>query len=54
MLRGSTIEEFSDTCFGRGLWKKRLRYHARRGVQRMLGNCAYDHLRAVLLGGQQQ
>lgn len=54
MLRDSTIEEFSDICFGRGLWKKRLRYHARRGVQSMLGNRAYDHLRAVLLGRQRQ
>ena len=54
MLRDSTIEAFSDTCYGHGLWKKRLRYHARRGVQSMLGNRAYDHLRAVFLGGQQQ
>ena len=54
MLRDSTLEGFSATCYGRGLWKKRLRYHARRGVQSMLGNRAYDHLRAVFLGGQQQ
>lgn len=50
MLRDLTIEEFGDTCRGRGLWKKRLQHQARRSAQRALGNRAYDHLRAVLLG----
>ena len=50
MLRDLTIEEFGDTCRGRGLWKKRLQYQARRSAQRALGNRAYDHLRTVLLG----
>jgi len=50
MLRDLTIEEFSDTCRGRGLLKKRLQHQARRGAQRVLGNRAYDRLRAVLLG----
>src|SRR5271157_4827864 len=44
MLRDLTIAEFSDICHGRGLWKKRLQYQARRSVQRALGNRAYDHL----------
>src|ERR1039457_4604385 len=50
MLRDLTLEEFTDTCRGRGLWKKRLQYEARRGAQRVFGNRAYDRLRAVLLG----
>jgi peptidoglycan/xylan/chitin deacetylase (PgdA/CDA1 family) len=54
MLRGLTLEEFSTTCNGRGLWKKRLQHQARRGVQRVLGNHAYDYLRAVLLNEPRQ
>jgi hypothetical protein len=49
MLRDLTIEEFAATCHGRGLWKKRFQHGARRSVQRVLGNHAYDRLRAVLL-----
>ena len=54
MLRDLTIEEFGVTCHGRGLWKKRLQHQARRGAQRVLGNRAYDRLRAVLLGEPRQ
>jgi peptidoglycan/xylan/chitin deacetylase (PgdA/CDA1 family) len=54
MLRDLTIEEFGATCHGRGLWKKRLQHGARLGVQRVLGNHAYDQLRAVLLGEPRQ
>jgi peptidoglycan/xylan/chitin deacetylase (PgdA/CDA1 family) len=50
MLRDLTIEEFGDTCRGRGLWKKRLQHELRRGAQRALGNRAYDRLRTLLLG----
>ena len=50
MLRDLTVAEFSDICHGRGLWKRRLQHEARHGVQRVLGNRAYDRLRAVLLG----
>jgi hypothetical protein len=50
MLRDLAIEEFGATCRGRGLWKKRLQHQARRGAQRVLGNRAYDRLRAILLG----
>ena len=49
MLRDLTIEEFSATCHGRGLWKKRLQHQARSSVQRALGNQAYDYLRSILL-----
>lgn len=54
MLRPMTLEEFAATCQGRGLWKKQLRDSARHGVQRILGNRAYDQLRAALLGEHQQ
>ena len=54
MLRDLTIEEFSATCHGRGLWKKRLQHRARRSAQRVLGNRAYECLRAVLLGEPRQ
>lgn len=50
MLRDLTLDEFGATCRGRGLWKKRLQYNARRTAQRALGNRAYDQLRATLLG----
>ncbi|MGA2425333.1 MAG: polysaccharide deacetylase family protein [Terriglobales bacterium] len=54
LMRGITIEEFSATCRGRGLWKKRLQYEVRRSAQRAFGNQAYDRLRAVLLGETQK
>ena len=54
MLRDLTIDEFNALCHGRGLWKKRLQHQARRGVQHLLGNRAYDRLRAVLLGEPRQ
>jgi len=54
MLRDLTIEEFSATCQGSGLWKKHLQHQVRRRVQRVLGNHVYDYLRAVLLGGPRQ
>jgi peptidoglycan/xylan/chitin deacetylase (PgdA/CDA1 family) len=50
MLRDLPIEKFTAACQGQGLWKKRLEYQARRGAQNVLGNHAYDQLRAVLLG----
>ncbi|MGA7291962.1 MAG: polysaccharide deacetylase family protein [Terriglobales bacterium] len=50
MLRDLTIEEFSNTCRGHGLWKKRMQHQTRHGVQRLLGNTAYDRLRSFLLG----
>ena len=50
MLRNLSIGEFDAICHSQGLWKKRLQYRTRRGIQRVLGNRAYDHLRAALLG----
>jgi peptidoglycan/xylan/chitin deacetylase (PgdA/CDA1 family) len=54
MLRDLPREEFAATCQNRGLWKKQLQDSARHGVRRILGNRAYDQLRAALLGEHQQ
>ena len=54
MLRDLQLEEFSATCQGRGLWKKRIVHGARRTAQRLLGNDAYDRLRAAALGESEQ
>lgn len=50
MLRDLPLAEFGAICRGHGLWKKRLQHRTRRGIQRVLGNRAYDQLRATLLG----
>jgi len=50
MLRDMPVEQFASTCQGRGLWKKRLQDGTRHGVRRVLGNRAYDKIRAALLG----
>jgi len=49
IMRGAGREEFGAACQGRGLWKKRLVHQARRSAQYVLGNRAYDRLRAVWL-----
>ncbi len=51
MLRDMSLETFAATCHGRGLWKKQLQDTTRHGVRRLLGNRAYDRMRAALLGG---
>jgi peptidoglycan/xylan/chitin deacetylase (PgdA/CDA1 family) len=50
MLRDLPIDEFAGLCHGRGLWKKRLSHGTRRSAQWLLGNKAYDRVRAALLG----
>ena len=49
MLRDLSLAQFSAVCHGQGLWKKRFQHHTRRSLQRLLGNRAYDRLRAILL-----
>jgi peptidoglycan/xylan/chitin deacetylase (PgdA/CDA1 family) len=49
MLRDLPLASFGAICRGEGLWKKRLKYQFRRGVQRILGNRTYDRLRAATL-----
>ena len=51
MLRGMPLEEFEAICQGRGLWSKRLQDGTRHAIRRLLGNRAYDRVRAALLGG---
>ncbi len=54
MLRDLPLAEFSATCRGQGLRKKRMMHGARRLAQRLLGNRAYDRLRAAVLGESEQ
>ena len=49
ILRGMPLAEFSAICEGQGLWKKRLNARLRDGFRKILGNQAYDQLRAALL-----
>jgi peptidoglycan/xylan/chitin deacetylase (PgdA/CDA1 family) len=50
VMRDFSIAQFDAACHGRGLWKKRLPQRIRFGAQRLLGNRAYDQLRAALMG----
>jgi peptidoglycan/xylan/chitin deacetylase (PgdA/CDA1 family) len=50
VLRDTSLAKFAATCRGSGLWKKQLKDSVRQGMQRLLGNRAYDQIRAVLLG----
>lgn len=52
ILRDISLPEFGAICEGHGLWKMHMQHRTRRSVQRLLGNSAYDRLRAVLLGRQ--
>lgn len=54
LMRDVPLEEFSSTCQGRGLWKKRWQDRTRRSVQRLLGTHAYDQLRTALLRDSKQ
>jgi peptidoglycan/xylan/chitin deacetylase (PgdA/CDA1 family) len=54
MLRDMPLAEFSATCQGHGLGKKRMVHGARRAAQRLLGNRTYDRLRAAVLGESEQ
>src|SRR5215831_1989397 len=51
ILRTMSLDEFEAICQGRGLWNKRLQDTTRHTIRRMLGNRAYDRMRAALLGG---
>jgi peptidoglycan/xylan/chitin deacetylase (PgdA/CDA1 family) len=50
LLRDMPLEEFAAVCCGKGLWKKRVQDRARYSVRRVLGNRAYDRIRASFLG----
>jgi peptidoglycan/xylan/chitin deacetylase (PgdA/CDA1 family) len=48
--RNTARGEFAAICEGQGLWRKRVQDRTRQGLQRLLGNRAYDRFRAILLG----
>ena len=49
ITRGLSRTAFKNLCRGDGLWKLSLRVGIRDGAKRMLGNSAYDRVRAMLL-----
>ncbi len=52
--RDTPLQEFAAICEGQGLWHRRLRGRARQALQLVLGNRAYDQVRAIMLGEKQQ
>ena len=50
VLQGTSEESIVQACSGRGLLATQIKEKARESVQRVLGNSAYDSLRALLLG----
>jgi hypothetical protein len=52
--RDTPLQEFAAICDGHGLWRKRFQDRTRQALQLLLGNRAYDQVRAVLLGEKQQ
>jgi peptidoglycan/xylan/chitin deacetylase (PgdA/CDA1 family) len=53
-VRGAMgLEEFMRACRGQGLMRTQLREIARGTAKRVLGNSAYDSLRALILGHDQ-
>jgi peptidoglycan/xylan/chitin deacetylase (PgdA/CDA1 family) len=50
VLQNASEESVAQACSGRGLLGTQLKERARESFQRVLGNSAYDSLRALLLG----
>jgi len=50
ITRGLSRSAFRNLCHGHDLWKLRLRVGMRDGAKRLLGNSAYDRMRAIILG----
>jgi peptidoglycan/xylan/chitin deacetylase (PgdA/CDA1 family) len=50
VLQNASEESVAQACSGHGLLATQLKERARESVQRLLGNSAYDSLRALLLG----
>jgi peptidoglycan/xylan/chitin deacetylase (PgdA/CDA1 family) len=53
VLQGASEESVIQACSGRGLLAAQLKEKARASVQRVFGNSAYDSLRALLLGREE-
>ena len=49
IMRGFALPDFRDLCQGKGLRQMQLREQARGFAKRLLGNSAYDRLRALAL-----
>jgi hypothetical protein len=49
ILRNTPLRKFQEVCRGQGLWKLRVRDSLRDAAKTVLGNPAYDRLRALLL-----
>jgi peptidoglycan/xylan/chitin deacetylase (PgdA/CDA1 family) len=50
VLQNASEESVAQACSGHGLLATQLKERAQESVQRLLGNSAYDSLRALLLG----
>lgn len=53
VLNGTGHEVFMQECHGRGLLGTQLKEHAREAARRLLGNSAYDSLRSMILGREE-
>jgi hypothetical protein len=53
VLQGASEESVIRACSGRGLLAAQLKEKARASVQRVFGNSAYDSLRSLLLGREE-
>lgn len=49
VMQSTSLAAFRDVCRGRGLWRLNLNVQLRKTAQRLMGNSAYDRLRAALL-----
>ncbi|MGA8764361.1 MAG: polysaccharide deacetylase family protein [Candidatus Sulfotelmatobacter sp.] len=49
VMRATPLAAFRDICRGHGLWQINLKVHLRKAAQKLMGNSAYDRLRAALL-----
>jgi peptidoglycan/xylan/chitin deacetylase (PgdA/CDA1 family) len=50
VMRGTSLAAFADLCTGRGLRRQDLVARLLQGTKRLLGNSAYDRIRAAVLG----
>lgn len=49
VLRGTDLTAFQSICTGQALWRMRLSECARDAAKRVVGNAAYDRIRALML-----
>jgi peptidoglycan/xylan/chitin deacetylase (PgdA/CDA1 family) len=51
IMRNTSLSAFQQICRNQGLWRKRAIDRMRSGTKRVMGNSAYDAVRALLLRG---